>query len=209
MTTKPEAAEDDTATAAPKKISVKQYVTADEIKKDSAINPSDLSQAMMDQPGLTAHYGTQLALAEFQENKVRQLRDARAAVADNRIRERVREESGKITEAAIEKEIDRHPSVIQAQSALNEAKLVVGIAKGAVEAMKHRRDMLIQMGAQARAEMEGEIRIRSSEARAAGETAQRGRMLDKMAGAGRRAADAEADDQAKVDADADALPDLD
>ncbi|CAO3459971.1 hypothetical protein [Azospirillum argentinense] len=193
---------DDAAEApASNSLKVRSYVDPAQLALDVQVNVKDLTGCMMEQPGLLAHYGTQAALAAYQVLKLRQLRDARAAVIDKKIRDKAKEDNVKLTEALIEKEIDRHPKIIQAQSALNEAKMQESLALSAVEAIRHRRDMLIQMGAQSRAEMEGDIRIRTAEVRDAAQRDLRSRALAARVG---HAARAEADGVA----DEDALPEV-
>jgi siroheme synthase len=63
----------------------------------------------------------------------------------------------KVTEALLDKLVTRHERVTIVKKALNEAKQIEAIAKTAVEAFRHRKDMLVQHGATEREEMKGEL----------------------------------------------------
>lgn len=164
MSEKEEPAE--AAPAKGKTIKVKLLIDPEKADKDAQINPSDLTNAMIEQSGHRIHYGRIAAQATHQVDNLKLALKVKEAVVDKAIRDAAAEEGRKITEAMVEKEVSRHPEVIQLQKAINEAKLIQGIANAAVEAFEHRKDMLIQLGARERKEMEGEMRITAIEARA-------------------------------------------
>ncbi|MER9496413.1 hypothetical protein NKI86_32195, partial [Mesorhizobium sp. M0320] len=87
------------------------------------------------------------------------------AAVYRRLRDDAASAGEKVTEAQLDKTVTRHPKVITAKKALNEAKQIESVAKIAVESFRHRRDMLVQLGAYERKEMEGEIAVRLRESR--------------------------------------------
>lgn len=58
--------------------------------------------------------------------------------------------SVKRTESAIEAEIETHPSVVEAVKLVTEALHTAATYQGAVESMKAKKDMLVQLGADSR-----------------------------------------------------------
>lgn len=147
------------------KYTVKDLVDVDQLKRDSAINTADLSSAMMQQTSLLVHYGVLAAQASKQVDNVSMLLKNAEAAAYRQFRDEAAGKGEKVTEAQLEKLVLRAPNVIQMMRALNEAKQIEAIAKIAVESFRHRRDMLIQLGANERKEMEGEIAVYRGRAR--------------------------------------------
>jgi hypothetical protein len=182
MTDTPETTE---AVAGEKKrtIEVRAFVDPKEMATDCQIRASDLNGAFMDQAALLVHYGQQASKAALQVDRIKQLVKVAEAQIDKELRDEAAEEGKKLTEAMIEKAITRHPKMIQLTKALNEAKHQESLANVAVEGMRHRRDMLVQLGAQHRSEMQGEIRVAMGEARAQAEKEQRARVAEKLAAA--------------------------
>lgn len=162
-------------------IKVSTFVDPTEAHRDSQVSPADVSSSFYDQAALFIHYGTQAARAANQVDRFKQLLKLAEAQIDKEIRDAAAEEGKKLTESLIEKEITRHPKIIQITKALNEAKLQEQLANVAVESMRHRRDMLIQIGAHARTEMQGELRLAVGEAKRQEEKDQRERVAAKRA----------------------------
>lgn len=138
---------------------VKNFIDATQLKEDMAYSLADLTSAMASQASLFVYYGTLHAkaakqlddlemLLEIAESKVyRTLRDAAIAAGE------------KPSVAHLEKEVQAHKKVVEFKRAVNEAKQIEAVAKTAVEAMKQRRDMLIQHGASEREDRKGELRV--------------------------------------------------
>lgn len=157
-------------------ISVKSFVDADQAQRDVQISQSDVSSSFVDQAALFLHYGNLATRAAAQVDRMKQLLKLAEAQVDKQIRDAAAEESKKLTEAMIDKEILRHPKIVQVTKALNEAKMQERLADVAVEGMRHRRDMLIQIGAHTRVEMQGEQRLTVSQAKRDEEKDQRERV---------------------------------
>lgn len=139
---------------------VKSFVDASQLKSDLAYSNNNLSDAMMRQSSLFSHYGVALAEASRQTDVVKMLLENTEAAVYQMIRNKKAAASEKVTEAQLEKLVARHPRVIAMKKSLAEAKRVEAITKTAVEAFRHRRDMLIQEGLISREEMKGALTIR-------------------------------------------------
>ncbi|AMB48370.1 hypothetical protein [Methylobacterium sp. AMS5] len=138
---------------------VKMFVNAEELKRDIRFSPSDLTSGMVEQSSLFVHYGIQASLASKQVDDLKLLLENQEARAGREIRDRLTNLGEKFTEASIAGRVARERQVIVTKRALNEAKQVENVAKAALEAFRHRRDMLVQMGLISREEMKGEVSI--------------------------------------------------
>lgn len=172
---------------------VRDFIDAAQLKRDLAYTPVDLSNAMMEQSSLFSHYGVLAADASRQVDVIKLLlENTEAAVyqiersAANQIAAEAAAEAlatkskapiEKVTEAMLEKKVARHPRVIAMKKALNEAKRIEATGKIAVEAFRHRRDMLVQHGLISREEMKGDLRIAEKNAREGAVDASRERAL--------------------------------
>ena len=67
---------------------------------------------------------------------------------------------GKVTEAAVDARVTRHPAVQAARRALIEAEHAADHVRAVVEGMKAKRDMLVGLGATHRAEVQADPVIR-------------------------------------------------
>lgn len=155
-----------TADAAPRSqgYTIKDFVDPAQLKKDLAFSNNDLTSAMMQQASLFSHYGVLAAQAARQVDVVKLLLENTEAAVYKLLRDQAASAGDKVTEAQLEKMIARHDRVIAMKKSLNEAKRVENITKTAVEAFRHRRDMLVQMGLISREEMKGELSIRAKSA---------------------------------------------
>ena len=126
---------------------------------DRNIDRRDLSNAFANQASLFAHYAEQHAAMMRQEANAKLRMELAHAKAYRAARDAAAVEKVKMSEAQLEAEVMRNTAYIRAVYAYNEAKSLTALAHGAVEAFKQRRDMLIQLGANERKEMEGEVRM--------------------------------------------------
>lgn len=121
---------------------------------DTAIDPTDLNKELEQQTASFVHVGQMFNKAEeafdLYRLRVKQL----AAALDEKVRLSYLAEGKKITEAAIEKEIERHPDYVKAmehQIALNRQK---EDAKILMFGWRDRKDMLLQRARNERSELE-------------------------------------------------------
>ncbi|WLR90871.1 hypothetical protein [Shinella zoogloeoides] len=140
-------------------IKVVQYIDPIQLKTDLAYSNADLSSAMMEQAAQFASYGVLAAQASMQVDKMKMLLENTEAEVARRERDRKALAGQKSTEGQISEIVTRHPRVIAAKKALNEAKQIESVGKIAVESFRHRRDMLVQQGLISREERKGELSV--------------------------------------------------
>jgi hypothetical protein len=158
---------------------VKSYIDAEQLRRDLAFSQNDLTGAMMNQAGMFAHYGVLSAEAARQVDVVEMLLENAEAAVYKIIRDEMVSKGEKITESMLDKTVMRHQMVRNMKMALNEAKRVEALGKTAVEAFRHRRDMLIQHGLISREEMKSDIVIRGQMSREAAQDAQKQSFLER------------------------------
>jgi hypothetical protein len=144
-------------------IEVKTYIDADQLRRDVAINENDLSSAMSTQASLFTYYSELNVRAKRQVNNLELLVEIAEGKAAKKLREQAVSLGEKPVQARIDKEVLIDSSVIQAKRALNEAKHVASLCQAAVDALRQRRDMLVQMGNDRREDKKGELRIIENE----------------------------------------------
>lgn len=149
---------------APKKM-VKMFINPVAYKEDIAINPVDLDNAFLTQASLFAHYATQAARAVEQMDNLKLTLDVREAQLRTEHRNTFLESGVKVTESMIDSAVMVDPRYIKVRKAYNESKGVVEMLKGATEAFRQRRDMIVQIGVNNREERKGEAFVKSAEAR--------------------------------------------
>jgi hypothetical protein len=165
-------------------ITVRAFIDADQFKKDVALNPSDIGGAMIEQASLFAHYSNLSAQAERQVNNIEMIVDIVRSKIDKAIRDQAADAGKKTTEPGIESAIARNVDYIKAVKKLNDAKMIANLAKNALEAFKHRKDMLVQLGAADREERKGELRLLEHRAASTASQSKRALAHDILSGAG-------------------------
>lgn len=143
---------------------VVNVIDAAALKRDMAYSLVDLTNAMIQQSSLLVHYGVLQAQASKQVDDVAMLRDIAESKVCRKMRDTAAAAGEKVTEASLAMELKGDKTVIQYRRALNEARQIEAIAKIAVKGFMDRKDMLVQHGAMARKEMDGEVSIRRREA---------------------------------------------
>jgi len=180
-----EPADDTEETPAPRpsvrKVTVRNYVDEKKLAADSTYSLANLSDAMMEQASLLVHYGVQSSRASRQVDDLKMLLEVTEAKVYRRIRDEVAAKGEKVTEAQLEKLVATHPQVIEVKKALNEAKQIEANAKIAVEAFRHRKDMLVSQGLLAREELKGEVSINRRKEAEAETAATVDRLIKQMA----------------------------
>lgn len=116
---------------------------------DLIVNVSDLTSEFRTFPTTFYRYCLQKAKAEAQRDHAKaKLKEIRAVVY-KRIKS---DTSTKHTEKSMEAEIDTDPQVLEAQLKLVKAEHDAATIEGAVESMRSKKDMLMQLGADRRKE---------------------------------------------------------
>lgn len=177
----PVAAEDEPAHPNPPKKAVLDFdIDVDQFRVDTRVSETNLDSCFMEQAGLIAHYVKIHAHAEAQAARTK----LQVEIAEARLYDRHRKELAKgpdkVTEKAVENAVKMDPQYAKIQVLLIDAESKAAVAKGLVESLKQRRDMLIQLGADRREDGKGAVRILAAQA-AAGNLADRARAVGNQA----------------------------
>lgn len=145
----------------------KESVTTINLADDLEINPDDIKEAYMEQPGKFAYWATVAIQAKYAYERKKQevgrqdeyLRKTLYGELDKQTRLKMELDGEKITEARVSNNILTHPKYLSEQEKLyhlqdellecQERYIQLDMAK---EAMNQRKDMLISLGAQLRLE---------------------------------------------------------
>lgn len=135
------------------------YVDVNQFNRDTKLTEATLDNAMMEQAGLRAYYGTQAAQAEAQHARLK----VRFEVLEAKLYDEHRKALGaggeKVTEKMVENAVKLDPRWAKAKNTLVEAETIASINKSLVISLADRRDMMIQLGADRREEFKGGVRI--------------------------------------------------
>lgn len=145
-----------------KRIEVRNVINDAELKQDVEYSLVDLSNAMQKQAGLVVHYHRLSAQAERQVDDLKMMLEATESVVYRRLIDQAATSGVKLTEARLERMLAADKRVLTVKRALNEAKQIAAVAHGATRAMEHRKDMLVQHGADGREERQRELRTMAS-----------------------------------------------
>lgn len=138
---------------------VKDIIDKNKAVSDLNIDRNDLDVSMMRQAGLFAYYSQKAAEAEMQFARMEQLQEIIEARLDRKVRDAAAAAGTKITEAQVKAQVALEPKAIAIKTAVNKARMVMGICKGQAEAVRHRRDMITQVAFNDRHEKKGELRV--------------------------------------------------
>lgn len=123
------------------------------LDEDLFVDRFNLSQEFEKHASRFAWYSTCYELAIDYENRVKTELERAYANLDSTFRKQMEQLGLKFTEKKIEGLVLTHATYIQLQDALNEAKLQTGLLKAAKDAMIMKKDCLISLGANQRAEL--------------------------------------------------------
>lgn len=144
---------------------VVNYVDGEKLKRDLAYSTNNLSDAMQQQAALFAHYGVLASKASMQVDTIKMLLETAEAAVYRHLADQVAKSGGKVVVAAIQQDVAADERIINLKRALNEARQIEKTANIAVEAFRHRRDMLVQQGLLNREEMRGEVAVTVKQAK--------------------------------------------
>lgn len=152
--------------AAPRKVGVVQaFINPEELKEDIQYSEAAISNAYSDQASKFVHYAHLAQQAAHQTDRLKSKLDLTEAKIDKEIRDEAADKGSKVTEKYIANQIILDKRYQKALENYHEAKMISGLTKEALDAFRQRRDMLIQVGADLREEMKGELRMRAKEDR--------------------------------------------
>lgn len=162
---------------------IQKFVDAAQLKADLSINPSDVSNAMIQHASLFIHYGTLLAKASKQFDDLKMILETAEARVDRRLRNEALAAKEKVTEGVISSRVASDPTIFQYRRLLNEARQVENLAKAAVDGFRQRKDMLVSYGMLQREELRGEVSINRRAAVEEEHSARLDRLKDRNAAA--------------------------
>lgn len=142
---------------------LKTFIDIDRLKADLDFTETNISLAMTRQASLFAHYSTLAHQAQFQADRADQQVDLIEAQLDQKYRDAFVTAGQKITENMIKAAIIKDDKYQKAMLRKNEAKAIAEMVKSAADSFRHRRDMLIQVGADLRQQAQGEVRTKEKE----------------------------------------------
>lgn len=134
-----------------------KFPSADEIAEDVGFDEAHLDDNMVQQPSLVAHYGRLLAESQYDMDTAKQKMEIAESKAAHALREEANDEGKKISEAQINSTLPTVPSVVKARMQYNRAKADHEGMKTTFEALRHKKDMMVQIGVNRRTEIEGKI----------------------------------------------------
>lgn len=134
-----------------------KFPSVEEITEDVGFTEATLDDNMIQQPSLVAHYGRLLAESQYDTDLSKQKLDIAESKAANKMRQDANDEGKKITEALITSTLATIQSVAAARAAYNRAKADQEAMKTTFEALRHKKDMMVQIGVNRRTEIEGKI----------------------------------------------------
>ena len=134
-----------------------------QLREDLSINDADLDGEMSQQAGLYGHYASLSAMAHLQADKAKIRVEVTRAKCYRLHRNRIIAKGQKPTEPQIEAEVMCDETYIAALELHATYKMQAAMVKEALEALKQKRDMLVQKGVAKREELKGELFIKNKE----------------------------------------------
>ena len=139
-------------------IKIEKIINPKDIQLDTSIDADNLNEEFVTISGKFAYYSTRQAMSAKQELRAKQNLELVFAMCDRQIRDDAEASKTKMTETAVKNAVLMDEKYQEAQASYNDAVLINQLAKGAVEAMRAKREALIQLGATHREEMKGTLR---------------------------------------------------
>ena len=134
--------------------------TETELGDDLAIDPGDINQSFIDQPGKFAWWAVMAAKARAAEKQDDFIRKTLVGTLDSKVRQELELDGEKITESKVTSGIYKHADYVAAVDEYNklreqwvQANEDASVLEAARDAMYQRKDMLISLGANMRMDM--------------------------------------------------------
>lgn len=135
------------------------YIDPAQLKRDVAINPNRIDEAMATNAQTFVYYATQAAQARGQWERMKAAFEILESKLDNKHRKILKDDNAKTTEAQIRAAIVGDPTWKSANSRMIDCRTVYDLASDAKEAFMMRRDAILQMAKDQREERSGELRL--------------------------------------------------
>jgi hypothetical protein len=121
------------------------------------LNESKVNKHLKEQPSLFAFYVVLSEVATDELRSVTLVRDVTKSGLQKHYRNKALKEKRKITVQEIEEQVQMDEKFIEAEKNVNEWKKNVGILNGIKESFRHRKEALIALASNMRAQMDVEI----------------------------------------------------
>ena len=135
------------------------FVDVNQFNRDTKLTEATLDQAMMEQAGLRAYYGSQAANAEGQHARLKVRFEVLEAKLYDEHRKTLAAGGEKVTEKMVENAVKLDPRWSKAKNTVIEAETIASVNKALSISLADRRDMMIQLGADRREEFKGAARV--------------------------------------------------
>lgn len=140
-------------------IGTKEYER--DFQEDLSIDPADINTCIVNHPAQFAWYATAYELCNDHEQRLKAKLDRMYAQLDCSVRIEAEAHGIKMTEPKIKNTILDRPEYVETQTAYFEASRNTGLAKAARDAMMHRKDMLVNLASNYRAEGSSDISLKT------------------------------------------------
>lgn len=138
---------------------LKYNIDVAQFQRDTLVTEASLDNCMIEQSGLRAYYGAQAAQAEAQASRLKARFDVLEAKLYDKHRKLLGSMVEKTTEKMVENAVKQDPSWLNGKNAVIESESIAAVNKSLVDAMRDRKDMLVQLGADRREEGKGQMRM--------------------------------------------------
>ena len=136
----------------------------EQIKRDVAINISDLDGDMVGHASMYVHYAMKTVAARRSYDGLKNTSEIRQAQLFAKHRSALLAEGAKATEAMIDAAVKTDVEYIKAQTDLINAQAAWRLAEVAESAFVQRKDMILELARDRRKEREGQLRVLEQEA---------------------------------------------
>lgn len=123
---------------------VQNLIDAKQLKADVSFDATDLDAMWATQAGLYVRYGVIAARADHQAATFKNRLGVIEAELGREAREELPKIGQKVTEGTVKEYVASHERMTQAHDSYNKAVLIQNLAKTALEALRQRRDMIVQ-----------------------------------------------------------------
>jgi hypothetical protein len=138
---------------------LKTLIDAEQLKADLQFSDVDMNSAFMAQASLFAHYAVISAQANKQVDDIKMMLEVKEALVSQKLRDEATAAGEKVVETKIASQLHTKKEIVELRKTLNEAKLIADLARSSLEAFRHKRDCMIQVGVAVREELKGEARV--------------------------------------------------
>jgi hypothetical protein len=146
---------------------LKTFIDPDRLQDDLNFSTNNISLAMTRQAALFAHYSNLSAQAAYQHDRAKQQVELLEANLDQKFRDSLTMAGTKFTETSLKSLITKDSSYQAAVTRAHEARAIAKMVDTAADSFRHRKDMLIQVGADLREEKKGNLVMKEHPGQAA------------------------------------------